>query len=221
MVPVMGADGLVSEGSMINALDALAAQHILGKRRIDAVSMSFGYYAETEDADKTASLFSSLKNLADHGVTLVAGAGNDATDRPMYPAAFTSIERLISVGARNPNGSVALFSNAGAWVDTYWVGAQVISTAPRTFQGAGEPTARTRWEGRDRESLDLDDFSDRRVPAVARDKTWSPAGFATWSGTSFAAPAFLGFCLQQHLEAVQQAGELSEVAQDVAEQYRS
>ena len=184
--------------------------------------MSFGYYAETEDADKTASLYSSLQNLSDHGVALVAGAGNDATDRPMYPAAFTTIERLISVGARNPNGSVALFSNAGPWVDTYWVGAQVISTAPRTFQGAGEPTARTHSDGHVRESLDLDDFSDRRVSAGARDEQWSPAGFATWSGTSFAAPAFLGFCLQQHLAAGQHpTGELSEVARDVAKQYRS
>ena len=27
----------------------------------------------------------------------------------------------------------------------------------------------------------------------------APAGFALWSGTSFAAPAFLGHCLQRHL----------------------
>ena len=110
--------------------------------------MSFGYYFESTDEDKTASLFGSLKNLSDHGVVLVASAGNDATDRPMFPAAFSAtIDRLTSVGARNPNGSVALFSNAGDWVDTYWVGAQILSTAPHDLQRV-PPADRTNGLGR-------------------------------------------------------------------------
>jgi subtilisin family serine protease len=177
---------------------------------VDAVSMSFGYYHEDSDAAKTASLYNALRSLVDEkgrdgrAVVLVASAGNDATDRPMLPAAFTDIDELTSVGARNPNGTVALFSNAGTWVDTYWTGAQVFSTMPDTFNGAVQPTARTTWNGQRRESLDLDDFT---------------GGFATWSGTSFATPAFLGHCLQLNLTE-QPAADLLDIVRDVAKQHR-
>ena len=64
------------------------------------------------------------------GTIVVCSAGNDATARPSYPAAFApwsdgngpvpvdkDVVPLVSVGARNPNDkSDALFSNAGPWV---------------------------------------------------------------------------------------------------------
>ena len=61
---------------------------------------------------------------------IVCSAGNDATDRPTFPAALwkggdasstsrtQTTHRTSSVGALNPNGSVALFSNVGTWVTT-------------------------------------------------------------------------------------------------------
>jgi len=76
----------------------------------------------------------------------------------------------------NPNGTDALFSNAGPWVRAYAPGAAVMSTMPE-FQGGLEPAARTEAYARRRESLDPDDFT---------------SGFALWSGTSFAAPLFAG-----------------------------
>jgi serine protease len=83
---------------------------------------------------------------------------------------------IMSVGALNPNGTDALFSNAGPWVRAYAAGAAVMSTMPE-FQGGLEPTARTEAYARRRESLDPDDYT---------------SGFALWSGTSFAAPLFAG-----------------------------
>ena len=177
MIKVMRADGFVPEETMIRSIGKLALDHIGGTRKIDALSMSFGYYHEEPDDLKTdASLIGPLTGLAAAGVTLFAAAGNDATTRRMYPAAFSTKIKLVSVGALNPNGTVALFSNSGDWVRTWERGAQVFSTQPTTFNGSLEPTARTNadGEGTRRESLDPDDFSH---------------GFATWSGTSFATPA--------------------------------
>jgi serine protease len=91
-------------------------------------------------------------------------------------------------------------------VDTYWRGAQLLSASPTTFDAALQPTARTDWQGHRRESLDPDDFS---------------SGFAVWSGTSFAAPAFLGECLQLCLAAGGgQTTRLAEIVKDVAAKHR-
>ena len=88
----------------------------------------------------------------------------------------TDVVPIMSVGALNPNGTDALFSNAGPWVRAYAPGAAVMSTMPE-FQGGLEPAARTEAYTRRRESLDPDDYT---------------SGFALWSGTSFAAPLFAG-----------------------------
>jgi serine protease len=160
-------------------------------RRIDVLSLSMGYYHETpEDLLFDTTMLDILTDLAAHGVVVVCSAGNDATSRPSFPAAFApwsdgegpvkadpALVPVVSVGALNPNRvSDALFSNAGPWVRVYLPGASVMSTMP-PFQGGYEPIARTRAFGRVRESIDPDDFR---------------GGFAVWSGTSFAAPMLAG-----------------------------
>src|SRR6195952_4532724 len=96
-----------------------------------------------------------LQLMGECGVTVVCSAGNDATARPIFPAAFApwadgeggmkasaGAIPIVSVGALNPNGSDALFSNAGPWVRAYAPGASVLSTLPPSFQGGLEPAAR-------------------------------------------------------------------------------
>jgi subtilisin family serine protease len=160
-----------------------------------------GYYHETpEDELFDPTMHDILADLAAGGTLVVCSAGNDATSRPSFPAAFapwsdgqgpygaTADEQpIVSVGALNPNQvSDALFSNTGHWVRAYVPGAAVLSTMP-SFQGGLQPPARTRAFGRDREALDPDDFR---------------GGFAVWSGTSFAAPLLAGrlaACLARNL----------------------
>ena len=71
-------------------------------------------------------MYDILRRLGECGVSVVCSAGNDATARPMFPAAFApwadgaggvqpedTVVPIMSVGALNPNGTDALFSNAG------------------------------------------------------------------------------------------------------------
>lgn len=48
------------------------------------------------------------------GVLVVAAAGNDGNERPLFPAAF---EEATSVAAMAPTGELASYSSRGPWVD--------------------------------------------------------------------------------------------------------
>ena len=171
-----------------------------GGHPIDVLSLSMGYYHENESDDLLDPiLLSMIDKLQQLGVAVVCSAGNDATDRPCYPAAFapwrngrgpvkvtTSRVPLVSVGAQNPNTTDALFTNAGTWVRAYAPGAGIFSTMP-PFEGGLDPLASTRIHGRVRESIDPDDYRCLR-DAEGHDV----GGFGLWSGTSFAAPVVAG-----------------------------
>jgi subtilisin family serine protease len=195
-VKVFGGDGVVPEGQLLRSLQLLALRQALAIQPdsslapVDVVSMSIGYYHEQpEDASFDLLLLGPIEMLGSLGATVVVSAGNDATVRPMYPAAFTPYKNgrvqaehdvlpVIAVGATNPNRSVALFSNEGPWVRAWRPGAALVSSYPQTFDASGQPvaeliTATGEW----RSTLDPDDYS---------------AGFAVWSGTSFAAPILAG-----------------------------
>src|SRR5262249_24102789 len=124
-------------------------------------------------------------------------AGNDATDRPSYPAAFApwadgkgpvdpekDVVPIVSVGALNPNRTDALFTNGGPWVGCYAPGSSGMGTRPPFVRGL-PPSARAVVDGRIRESIDPDDYRG----AVGRRHR---GGFGLWSGTSFAAPTVAG-----------------------------
>ncbi len=196
-VRIMHSDGIVYEGDLTCALAEIASRVVAAlagdmSQMVDVVSLSLGYFIETT-ADEAYS--TGLKNLIDIllglGVTVTAAAGNYSTSRRFYPAAFASAAPstpgaapLISVGALNPNGSKALFSDGGSWVTAWAQGAAVVSAFPADVNGSrdpavslpghpdNEPPPAAPFPHR-REALDPDDFS---------------SGFAIWSGTSFSAP---------------------------------
>jgi subtilisin family serine protease len=162
-----------------------------GGRAIDVLSLSMGYYHEApEDSLLDPIIQEIMVEFGRLGTIVVCSAGNDATARPSYPAAFApwsdgagpvKVDRnrvpLVSVGAMNPSGaSDAMFSNAGPWVRTYVKGAAVVSTMP-PYNSGGQPYSSTVAYDRLRECIDPDDFR---------------SGFAVWSGTSFSAPLLAG-----------------------------
>jgi subtilisin family serine protease len=195
-IRTMPDDGVVPEDTLLEVLTALVGRQKAAlangdsNQLIDVISLSLGYYHEMpDDPSFDPKLFRPLQELAAMGVAVVASAGNESTFRPMYPAAFTPhdgglIDKpdpncvpLISVGALNPDGTVAMFSNAGKWITCYRAGAGVVSTFPQNFDGARESSQRLQIDDRVRATIDPDDFS---------------CGFGTWSGTSFAAPILAG-----------------------------
>ncbi len=107
-------------------------------------------------------LSSAVQQLADDpDVLLVAAAGNDGTDEPMYPAAFGGV---IGVGALTADYAPAPFSNRGKeFLDCSTVGVGVVST----FVAGLMPPEQS-----------------QNVP----DYTFPSNSWAVWSGTSFSTP---------------------------------
>jgi len=215
IVRVMHSDGILYEADVLCVLDRLIDQITAAQQAgaaaaiVDILCLPFGFFAESPRA--ATPLLDRLRRLLRLGVLVVAAAGNEATSERFYPAAG-SIELpldpsppalpLLAVGALNPNGSIALYSNEAAWV-TCWASGSVIASTYPVAQGsrnAGNGLERTgapRPLDR-RQALDDDDFS---------------TGFAVWSGTSFATPvaaaaiatALLGLVEQPSLDLLQPA----------------
>lgn len=213
-VPVIHADGVVIESELLVVLHRLAElvrRHAAGTggHPIDVVSLSLGYYHESPaDAAHDSALQEVLEDLGQLGVAVVASAGNDATAQPMFPAAFAPNKAgpvfepvpgtvpLTSVGALNPNGTIALFSNTGTWVRHWEPGAAVVSTMP-LFDHSGLPVARVPDPYHPdlvRETIDPDSFA---------------SGFAVGSGTSFAAPVLAGRIAQKLIDNSRTDGGIS------------
>jgi subtilisin family serine protease len=192
-VRIMHSDGIVYEYDLIYALALLADRVAAAEagdmtQMVDVLSLSLGYFSETR-ADKayTSWLWTVIDRLLNLGVVITAAAGNYATSREFYPAALAPLATeppLISVGALNPNGSRALFSDGGWWIKCWASGAGMISTFPADINGRREPEismpahpANTVPDGvhlpGERAALDPDNYT---------------GGYAVWSGTSFSAP---------------------------------
>jgi len=191
-VRAMHSDDVCNEGDIICGLRHLAQRIALAEEgdlaaMVDVLSLSFGYFSESpHDVVVTAGLWKAIKVFLDLGVAVAAAAGNSAISQEFYPAAF-ALETpaagqvsVISVGALNPNGTKASFSNDGHWVTAWARGAAVVSTYPPGIDGSRTPELRIPVDRKPPgelppgcEALDPDDYS---------------GGFAVWSGTSFSAP---------------------------------
>jgi hypothetical protein len=207
-VRIMHSDGIVNEGDLICALRLLAERIARAERgdlaaMVDVVSLSLGYFDESAaDVAFSSGLWQVIEVLLGMGVVVVAAAGNYSTSRKFFPAAFTEEPAtvgpapLISVGALNPNGSKALFSDGGHWVTAWAPGAAVVSTFPTDINGSRSPEIRMRAHPAnelppgvllpaEREALDPDNYR---------------GGFAVWSGTSFSAPVLAAHIARSLLE---------------------
>jgi len=107
-------------------------------------------------------------------VQFFVSAGNDGSDRTVYPAAFSVAEDLnvTSVGAISVDTPTerAPYSNYGPWVQEWRKGTNILSIASLT-------------------TVDLD-----HEPDLGREgdgtKSATGYGYAWWSGTSFAAALY-------------------------------
>ena len=95
--------GDVDVSTVVQAIEHLRAHGVFDDRTI--VNMSFGGYAD-EEMDLLAA---AVRRVRQTGAVVVASAGNDATDRPMFPACLPDV---VAVGALDPYGP-APYSNHG------------------------------------------------------------------------------------------------------------
>jgi Subtilase family len=166
---VFDSNWIVDDFTMAKRLGALASSDV------QVLTMPFGGYSH-DDLGMLATS-AALRYLFERRPDLVAvaGAGNDATNKPYFPAADP---RVIAVGAVQRDGSGrwrrACFSNYGPWVDASAPGVSVLSTF-LDYQGPMIP----------REVLAQ---CIGRLGGEDRMPSGKFAGWAHWSGTSFAAP---------------------------------
>ncbi len=91
----------------------------------DVISMSFsGLNASVFERDAVAFAISK-------GAVVVAAAGNDGSTARNYPAAY---DNVIAVGATDPTGALAHFSNRGDWVDMAAPGTRILSTSIQGYK---------------------------------------------------------------------------------------
>ncbi len=213
-IRIMHGDGAVYEGDLLCALHELAnrvaAAQAGGKsaKMVDVVSLSLGYFSEASDTALDSALWQAIEALLGMGVVVVAAAGNFATSRKFYPAAFAQRPvppgqvPLISVGALNPNGSKAMFSDGGHWVTAWASGAAVVSTLPTDINASRSAELRMRAHPANpmppgvslpgfRAALDPDDYT---------------CGFGVWSGTSFSAPLLAAEIVRSLLKGAAESG---------------
>jgi subtilisin family serine protease len=156
IVDHFSASGAELEDVMIAKLEELVGR----TPAPDVVNLSAGTYTR----GNWSSLGFEAFQRAHPDVVLVAAAGNDATDRPFYPAAY---DWVVSVGALGPDRAHrAWFSNHGDWVEVYALGEGHVNA-----YATGEYTYR----------------EPPKMPAVQ-----NFSGMARWDGTSFAAPLVAG-----------------------------
>jgi hypothetical protein len=174
-VPVMHGNGVVEEEHVLHALGWLrdrVTQAVDDGRPelfVDVVNLSFGRYElEGRDPADTAQLREVLADLARRGVQVVTSAGNRPVETKVFPAAF---DGLVSVGARDPDGTLAAYTSTGGWVTVQAPGTSLVSALPKFDQAE--------WPQRD----DLD-ASGLPMPP---DPNFQASLVGQWSGTSFAA----------------------------------
>ncbi len=104
--------------------DDFAIQQAIARAVTDGarvINMSLGQTEYSQSLDEA------VQDAWDAGLVIVAGAGNDGTTVPFYPAAF---DNVISVAAFDEDHRRPSFSNYGSWVDISAPGNAIMSSYP-------------------------------------------------------------------------------------------
>ena len=85
-----------------------------------------------EIKDPSPQLEEAINYAWSHGSIIIAAAGNDGNESPVYPAYY---ENCVAVAAINQDGNLAPLSNYGDWVDVVAPGFDIYSTLPNNDYG--------------------------------------------------------------------------------------
>lgn len=149
-----------------NESDAVSSIYYAVDNGADVLSNSWGGGPYSESIELA------INYAYSNGAIVVAGAGNDNSNAPVYPAYYNHV---ISVAATNSDDQKASFSNYGEWVDIAAPGVDILSLRAQNtdmYVGAVNYTP-----------------GDRFIPFGNPDATMYIA-----SGTSMACPYVSGAC---------------------------
>ncbi len=129
---VLDAEGFGSDYTVAKGLASIRAR---------VVNLSLGTYTRNDEPPTAVSR--AIEFLQNAGHIVVAAAGNNASDRPFWPAAFA---KVIGVAAITANGDRTGFSNYGPWVNVSAPGVNISSCYVEHFED--EPlTGWAQWSG--------------------------------------------------------------------------
>ena len=110
---VMGRIGFTTDSRIVKAIN-WSANH-----GADVVNLSLG------GSGDSSVLRTAVDRAYGRGALVVAAAGNEGTNVPQYPAAYS---KVIAVSATTADGRLARFSSRGDWVDLAAPGTDILST---------------------------------------------------------------------------------------------
>ncbi|MDQ3942742.1 MAG: S8 family peptidase [Actinomycetota bacterium] len=109
---VMGQIGFTTDSRIVKGIN-WSANH-----GADVVNLSLG------GSGDSSVLGTAVNRAYGRGAVVVAAAGNEGTNVPRYPAAYS---KVIAVSATTADGRLARFSNRGDWVDLAAPGTDILS----------------------------------------------------------------------------------------------
>jgi thermitase len=110
---VMGRIGFTTDSRIVKGIN-WSANH-----GADIVNLSLG------GSGDSSVLRTAVDRAYGRGALVVAAAGNEGTNVPQYPAAYS---KVIAVSATTADGRLARFSSRGDWVDLAAPGTDILST---------------------------------------------------------------------------------------------
>jgi hypothetical protein len=152
---------LDSHGVGDDAAVALAMEQL--PQDVDIVNLSLGGY--TDDDSGPLAIACALQVMRKQRSAVVAAAGNNASDRPFWPAAFKQVLAVGAVEQKDNHWQKADFSNYGWWVDAAARGVNLASTFTKGQTRVAQGTK-----------------PDPADPSITFE------GWAAWDGTSFSSP---------------------------------
>jgi thermitase len=111
---VMGRIGFTTDSRIVKGIN-WSANH-----GADVVNLSLG------GSGDSSVLRTAVDRAYGRGALVVAAAGNEGTNVPQYPAAYS---KVIAVSATTADGRLARFSSRGDWVDLAAPGTDILSTS--------------------------------------------------------------------------------------------
>ncbi|MES4887781.1 S8/S53 family peptidase [Streptomyces sp. NPDC096012] len=198
----------------------------------DVISLSAG--TPTESTGSLLGLDAFMRELRSRPTLLVAAAGNNGSDTPFWPAAYSALpeyaDSVLSVGALRGDGdAAACFSNHGPWVRVYAPGERLTSAltgfdtpVPYVYQHSTYETCRfgSGYACTCQFPRHTGVLSEGRQSTGAKPDQVMFDGLAQWSGTSFATPVVAGL-VAAHMTAHQERDPLAAGARLVEQAHRA